>query len=1086
MKSKIHYILLLVTLALSIACGIMLPHVNVNSDMTKYLPSDSRMKQGLEIITTEFSGAQVQSADVKAMFPDVEADEREVLTTQLSQMPDVRDVSSVVSADSAYTLFNLVVPKSVDQKALGVTIRERYGNDVIVETSQDGATPPFSVIVISAVFIFFILFLMAQSWLDPLLILIATGMAVIINVGTNMFLPNVSITTNYIAPILQLVLSLDYSIVLMNRYRQEMDNNRTPVEAVNVAIRRAFRPIISSALTTVVGLLMLLFMRLKIGMDMGIVLAKGVIFSMVCTFTVLPALLLVFNKALQKTTKRVFVLPVDKLSFFVTHHKVSLAISLVLLFGTVYFFAQKTEIYFSTNGESRIEEVFPKMNPFVVVYHTEDETNIFELADSLNALQEQDKITHIISYPTLLKKSYTAPDLTAYVKRLSAEMEDYMPAMAEVEMLTPELMQMVYYLHSGAGDTLTIGFTELMTFIREDCLDNPLFAGEIDERMREQIKLLDGLLAMQKASKTDDEEEEEEEEPEEQPELVMHDAPIIRVIDDDKPTAKEEDKPHMIKHEKKRIHTDDTKNGKYSLIAFVAELDDLFDDDETHYLRNITDTTLLHKNMNVRQMSDFIGSTHAQTKMVFAMSDEGKRMTPLAYVHFLTDDLFKRKALANMVSAEQKNSLILRAKFMDYAEADAYLTPQELSEMMTEYGLLGMNERRVVAIAGGEYVPEEIIEAIEEEELAAEQDNTDHSEAIAEHSPVEPTETPVSKPTKTPKEKTEDDRRAELMLELMDSEVGYTSAQMAQNFKNLGEDIAPEAVHLLYCYYGSLNAYNDSLRMSCEELMTYVSDTLIKDPQVASFLEEESRERIEKLPEEVSNGIGMLSNDKWGLMVITTNLPDESEETYAFVDKLDSLSSGILQEPCYLVGESVMFSEMKHGFGAEMRRITLLTILAIFLIIAISFRSLLVPTLLVMTVMTAVYVNVVFSGIVSGAMLYIAYLIVQSILMGATIDYGILFTNYYKEYRKTMDEYEASKQAYRGSIRTIMTSGLIMVFGPGAMALLVDDVAISAIVGCLSIGSAVSVLLILCVLPGVLVAFDRWVVMSGKDRFKKA
>ena len=85
-----------------------------------------------------------------------------------------------------------------------------------------------------------------------------------------------------------------------------------------------------------------------------------------------------------------------------------------------------------------------------------------------------------------------------------------------------------------------------------------------------------------------------------------------------------------------------------------------------------------------------------------------------------------------------------------------------------------------------------------------------------------------------------------------------------------------------------------------------------------------------------------------------------------------------------------------------------------------------------------------------------------------------------------MDEYEASRQAYRGSIRTIMTSGLIMVFGPGAMALLVDDVAISAIVGCLSIGSAVSVLLILCVLPGVLVAFDRWVIMSGKDRFKKS
>ena len=189
----------------------------------------------------------------------------------------------------------------------------------------------------------------------------------------------------------------------------------------------------------------------------------------------------------------------------------------------------------------------------------------------------------------------------------------------------------------------------------------------------------------------------------------------------------------------------------------------------------------------------------------------------------------------------------------------------------------------------------------------------------------------------------------------------------------------------------------------------------------------------------------------------------------------------MLDNEYYLVGEPVMFSEMKHGFSAEMTRITLLTVLAIFLIIAISFKSVVVPTILVMTVMTAVYVNVIFSGVVSGGMLYLAYLIVQSILMGATIDYGILFTNYYKEYRKTADEYESSRMAYLGSIRTIMTSGLIMVFGPGAMALLLDDVAISAIVGCLSIGSAVSIILILCVLPGLLVFFDRWVVKRSKS-----
>ena len=344
----------------AVICGILIPRVNVNSDMTKYLPNNSRMREGLEIITNDFSAAQLQNADVKAMFPDVRSDEREVLMNQLNALPDVYGITYNVSADSAYTLFNMVVPKSVDQKALGKSICERYGDDVIVETSQDGATPPFSVIVIAAILIFAVLFFMAQSWLDPLLILLATGIAVVLNVGTNFFMPSVSITTNYIAPILQLVLSLDYSIVLLNRYRQELNSGveRTLSQTINTAILRAIPSIISSAMTTVVGLLMLLLMRLKIGMDMGIVLAKGVLCSLVCTFTVLPSMLLLFHKALQKTTKRVFVLPTDKIGTFVTHHKVTLVIFIVLLFGSSYYFSRQTDITFSTNGKSKINEVY--------------------------------------------------------------------------------------------------------------------------------------------------------------------------------------------------------------------------------------------------------------------------------------------------------------------------------------------------------------------------------------------------------------------------------------------------------------------------------------------------------------------------------------------------------------------------------------------------------------------------------------------------------------------------------------------------------------------------------------------------------
>ena len=1086
MKKGYHYILLGLTVVIALACGWLVPRVNVNSDMTKYLPNQSRMRQGLEIIMSDFSAAQLQSADVKAMFPDVRPDERDVLMAQLNAIQDVNGVTYNVSADSAYTLFNLVVPKSIDQKALGKAIRERYGDDVIVETSQDGATPPFSVIVIAAILIFTVLFLMAQSWLDPLLILISTGIAVVINVGTNYFMPSVSITTNYIAPILQLVLSLDYSIVLLNRYRQELNSGveRTLSQSINTAIQKATPSIISSALTTVVGLLMLLLMRLKIGMDMGIVLAKGVLCSLICTFTVLPSLLLLCHNWLQKTNKRVFVLPTDRISRFVTHHKVTLVIFIVLLFGSSYYFSRHTEITFSTNGESKISKVFPRLNPMLVIYDTKDEAGIMQLADSM---KQSENVLSIVSYPTLLKEQYTATELTAHIKRLTTDMADYMPTIDNMSMLTPELMQVVYYLHSGSGDTLAISFPEVMRFIKEECIENPLFANVIDERMRSQIQLLDGLLAIQ--GNSDDEEEEVEsrkllvesqkqidesgESREESGETrgKSHqrqevDAHLTLVSDDSQKTKVESGSR---KHNRGKMAVD----GKVSVIQFANILDAIYANEQSHYLRMITDTTQLRKDMNVRQMADYIGSTNSQTKLIFSMSDYGKRMTPLQYVHFLTDDLFQRKALRNMVSDEQKNELIIRERFMDNANIDAYLSIPELSSMLIEYGFHTMSEARVLAIAQGQDLLPEQEETIDEEfehPLYAESDSCEQLEQ----------ELRGTEKTTSPIVKSDTERKAELMVELMGSDKRYKSNEMVKIFKSLGETIAPSTANLLYCYYGSQHNYNDSLRMSLEGLLYYAADTLIQDQQVTAFLDEPTRQLIESIPEQLKDGIGMLSHEDYALMVLVTDLPDESDETYAFVERLDTLSAKTLNEPCYLVGESVMFDEMKRGFSAEMTRITLFTILAIFLIVALTFKSVLVPTILVMTVMTAVFVNVTVSGWVSGGMLYLAYLIVQSILMGATIDYGILFANYYKENRRTLDEYDSSTQAYKGSIRTIMTSGIIMVIGPGVMAVSVNDVAISSIVGCLAVGSAVSVLLILFVLPGILVAFDRWVVNKKK------
>jgi len=237
MKKRTHIILMTVTLVVAVVCGWMIPHVNVNSDMTKYLPDDSQMKQGIEIIANEFSADQLSNADVKVMFQGLDSLQRTVISHELGQKDVVKGVTTEISKDGEYTKFDLLVSPSIDQKAFGATIQAQYGDHVIVETSQDGATPPMSALIIAGIIILIILLVMAQSWIEPLLYLFAIGVAVVLNIGTNALLPSVSITTNYIVAILQLVLSLDEAMVLSNWYRQELAPTRPVIESVNTAMR---------------------------------------------------------------------------------------------------------------------------------------------------------------------------------------------------------------------------------------------------------------------------------------------------------------------------------------------------------------------------------------------------------------------------------------------------------------------------------------------------------------------------------------------------------------------------------------------------------------------------------------------------------------------------------------------------------------------------------------------------------------------------------------------------------------------------------------------------------------------------------
>ena len=207
-------------------------------------------------------------------------------------------------------------------------------------------------------------------------------------------------------------------------------------------------------------------------------------------------------------------------------------------------------------------------------------------------------------------------------------------------------------------------------------------------------------------------------------------------------------------------------------------------------------------------------------------------------------------------------------------------------------------------------------------------------------------------------------------------------------------------------------------------------------------------------------------------MVVTSDYPDESPETSDYVTRIDTLCRENLSE-YYLVGNSVMVSEMDRAFDNEYRMISLITAISVFLVVLIAFRHPILPLILTLLVQCGVFITVTVIGAYSGSIYYLALLIVQSILMGATIDYGIVFCNFYMDSRKTMDVTDALRAAYEGSIHTIMTSGSILVLVLAALGILVSSPMISDVSTTLSIGALVAMLLILLVLPGMTVCCDR-------------
>ena len=319
----------------------------------------------------------------------------------------------------------------------------------------------------------------------------------------------------------------------------------------------------------------------------------------------------------------------------------------------------------------------------------------------------------------------------------------------------------------------------------------------------------------------------------------------------------------------------------------------------------------------------------------------------------------------------------------------------------------------------------------------------------------------------------------ERLAEMSVSGRKYSSRAMWSALRSAGVKLSRADMDLLYLYAGSRYSYNPELRMTVGQLIEYLDGTLLKDPSFSRFVDDDSAEMIAEIQEQLVSGAVALHRDDISMAVVTTDYTFESPETFDFVDRFLEMDQRNLRGENYLIGESVMYKEFKDGFPAEKLLLTILTIAAIFLIVLVTFRSLVVPMMLVISVMSGVYVNVLMVGLFGNSMYFLGYIIVQSILMGATIDYSILLTTFYKNNRLKYGMAESLKRAYQAAGHSIMTSGLILTLAPYAMSYMITDRMVAMILRPLSIGALSAILVILFILPGMIIICDRFVAPKG-------
>ena len=415
-----------------VVCLLLGNLVEVNYDINDYLPESSPSTVSLELMQEEFDGgipnARIMISDVT--IPEaleykekLEAVDGVTAVTWLDDVVSIFVPLSTLDTDTLETyykdnnaLFTVTIEEDRRIEAVS-SIRELIGEDnamtgsaVSTAISTTETVLEINKISISTVlFVLVVLVMTTNSWMEPLIVLIGLGLAIVINNGTNLIFGEISFVTNAAGSILQLAVSLDYSVFLLHRFEECRQENPDVKAAMTEALCKSTSSILSSGLTTVIGFLALVLMQFRLGPDLGLALAKGVAISLITVFVFMPSFILLTYKWLDKTRHKELLPKFDLFGKIVKKVTIPMVCIFVILIIPAYLASNANDYYYGSSNifgsetqlgsdTALIESVFGKSDTYVLMVPVGDTATETELSQELNSLPQ---VTSIISYVDL-------------------------------------------------------------------------------------------------------------------------------------------------------------------------------------------------------------------------------------------------------------------------------------------------------------------------------------------------------------------------------------------------------------------------------------------------------------------------------------------------------------------------------------------------------------------------------------------------------------------------------------------------------------------------------------------------------------